>query len=120
MLQRLNPDLLAAQSFVGLSFEQPLYTSDIDALGVLRVLEAVREICPSARLYQASTSEMFGKVRETPQNERTPFYPRNASSQQSVQIDHANAPRREGNRSASCPGQGDRRTYYLNSTLRTL
>jgi GDPmannose 4,6-dehydratase len=78
-LVKLKPDEiynLAAQSFVGLSFEQPLYTSDIDALGVLRLLEAMREACPSARFYQASTSEMFGKVQETPQSENTPFYPR--------------------------------------------
>jgi GDPmannose 4,6-dehydratase len=67
---------LAAQSFVGLSFEVPIYTSEIDALGVLRLLEAMRDACPDARFYQASTSEMFGKVQETPQTERTPFYPR--------------------------------------------
>jgi len=79
VLNKLKPDEiynLAAQSFVGLSFERPLYTSDIDALGVLRLLEAMREVCPGARFYQASTSEMFGKVQETPQNEKTPFYPR--------------------------------------------
>ena len=78
-LQTVRPDEiynLAAQSFVGLSFEQPLYTSDIDALGVLRLLEAMREICPDARLYQASSSEMFGKAQAVPQNEATPFYPR--------------------------------------------
>jgi GDPmannose 4,6-dehydratase len=78
-LKKLRPDEiynLAAQSFVGLSFEQPLYTSDIDALGVLRLLEVMREVCPGARFYQASTSEMFGKAQETPQNEKTPFYPR--------------------------------------------
>jgi len=67
---------LAAQSFVGASFEQPLYTADVGAMGVTRVLEAVRMIDPSIRLYQASTSEMFGMVREMPQSERTPFYPR--------------------------------------------
>ena len=74
LLERLKPDEiynLAAQSFVGLSFEQPLYTSDVNALGVLRLLEAMRESCPAARFYQASTSEMFGKAQETPQNERT-------------------------------------------------
>ena len=79
VLNKLKPDEnynLAAQSFVGLSFEQPLYTSDIDALGVLRLLESMREVCPGARFYQASTSEMFGKAQETPQNEKTPFYPR--------------------------------------------
>ncbi|MCU0454055.1 MAG: GDP-mannose 4,6-dehydratase [Bacteroidetes bacterium] len=78
-LERVKPDEvynLAAQSFVGLSFEQPLLTSDIDGLGTLRVLESVREAGIPARIYQASTSEMFGKVRETPQNEQTPFHPR--------------------------------------------
>ena len=72
VLQKLKPDEiynLAAQSFVALSFEQPLYTCDVDAMGVLRLLEAVREACPETRLYQASTSEMFGKVQEVPQSE---------------------------------------------------
>jgi GDPmannose 4,6-dehydratase len=79
VLQTLKPDEiynLAAQSFVGLSFELPLYTADINALGALRFLEVMREVCPNARFYQASTSEMFGKAQETPQTERTPFYPR--------------------------------------------
>jgi len=67
---------LAAQSFVGASFELPVYTSDITALGPLRILEAIRKIDPSIRYYQASSSEMFGKVQEIPQNEKTPFYPR--------------------------------------------
>ncbi|GAB6079011.1 GDP-mannose 4,6-dehydratase [Hydrogenobaculum acidophilum] len=67
---------LAAQSFVGVSFEQPLLTTDIDAMGVLRLLEAIRDIKPDAKFYQASTSEMFGKVRAIPQNEDTPFHPR--------------------------------------------
>jgi len=67
---------LAAQSFVGTSFEQPLYTSDVDALGVTRVLECIRTVDKSIRFYQASSSEMFGKVREIPQSESTPFYPR--------------------------------------------
>jgi len=67
---------LAAQSFVGLSFEQPLYTSDVDGMGVLRMLEVVRTVNPAIRFYQASTSEMFGKVQAIPQNEDTPFYPR--------------------------------------------
>jgi GDPmannose 4,6-dehydratase len=78
-LERVKPDEiynLAAQSFVGLSFEVPVYTAEIDALGVLRLLEAMRTVCSEARFYQASTSEMFGKVQETPQTERTPFYPR--------------------------------------------
>jgi GDPmannose 4,6-dehydratase len=67
---------LAAQSFVGISFKQPILTADVDAMGVLRLLETIREIKPDTKFYQASTSEMFGKVRETPQNEMTPFYPR--------------------------------------------
>lgn len=67
---------LAAQSFVGTSWEQPLATADIDALGVANMLEAIRTIKPEARFYQASTSEMFGKVQEMPQTETTPFYPR--------------------------------------------
>ncbi len=67
---------LAAQSFVAASFEQPLYTSDVDALGVTRVLEAIRSVNPKIRFYQASTSEMFGLVQEVPQTEKTPFYPR--------------------------------------------
>jgi GDPmannose 4,6-dehydratase len=67
---------LAAQSFVGTSFDQPIYTGDVDALGVARLLEAVRTVNPQIRFYQASTSEMFGKVQAIPQTETTPFYPR--------------------------------------------
>lgn len=67
---------LAAQSFVGTSWEQPLATTQIDALGVTNMLEAVKTVKPSARFYQAATSEMFGKVQEMPQTEKTPFYPR--------------------------------------------
>jgi GDPmannose 4,6-dehydratase len=67
---------LAAQSFVGASFEQPVATANINAIGTLNLLEAIRENKPDTKFYQASTSEMFGKVQETPQNENTPFYPR--------------------------------------------
>jgi GDPmannose 4,6-dehydratase len=67
---------LAAQSFVQTSWTQPVLTGEFTALGVTRVLEAMRKAAPSARLYQASSSEMFGKVVETPQRESTPFYPR--------------------------------------------
>ena len=67
---------LAAQSFVPTSWNQPVLTGEFTALGVTRLLEAVRQIDPSIRFYQASSSEMFGKVREVPQNESTPFYPR--------------------------------------------
>jgi GDPmannose 4,6-dehydratase len=67
---------LAAMSFVPASWEQPILTGEFNAQGVTRVLEAVRQVDPSIRVYQASSSEMFGKVREVPQNELTPFYPR--------------------------------------------
>jgi len=67
---------LAAQSFVATSWEQAVLTGEFTALGVTRMLEAFREECPGARFYQASSSEMFGKVREIPQSETTPFYPR--------------------------------------------
>src|SRR5918997_1295968 len=67
---------LAAQSFVGLSFEQPVTTGEITGVGVVRLLEAIREANPAIRFYQASTSEMFGKAQTVPQNEKTPFYPR--------------------------------------------
>jgi GDPmannose 4,6-dehydratase len=67
---------LAAMSFVALSWVQPTLTADFTGVGVTRILEAMREACPEARFYQASSSEMFGKVREVPQNEATPLYPR--------------------------------------------
>ena len=67
---------LAAQSFVATSWEQPIITADIDAVGVTHLIEAIRIVKPSARFYQASTSEMFGLVQEMPQTEKTPFYPR--------------------------------------------
>ena len=67
---------LAAQSFVGTSWEQPIATAEIDAIGVTNMLEAIRTVKPDARFYQASTSEMFGLVQAIPQNETTPFYPR--------------------------------------------
>ena len=67
---------LASQSFVPTSWNQPVLTADVTGTGVTRMLEAIRKHKPDAKFYQASTSEMFGKVQETPQNERTPFYPR--------------------------------------------
>src|ERR671925_1959442 len=79
VLRACEPDEiynLAAMSFVAASWNQPSLTAEFTGLGVTRMLEAVREACPDTRFYQASSSEMFGKVRETPQNERTPFYPR--------------------------------------------
>jgi len=81
ILQAVQPDEiynLAAQSHVAVSFEEPEYTANSDALGTLRVLEAIRilGLQKKSRFYQASTSELFGKVQQTPQNESTPFYPR--------------------------------------------
>src|SRR5213075_1800944 len=67
---------LAAMSFVAVSWIQPTLTAEFTGVGVTRLLEAMREVCPEARFYQASSSEMFGKVREVPQNEQTAFYPR--------------------------------------------
>jgi len=79
MVMEVQPDEiynLAAQSFVGVSFEQPLATAHITGLGAAHLLEAIRIVNPKIRFYQASTSEMFGKVQEIPQKESTPFYPR--------------------------------------------
>ena len=78
-LLRSEPDEvynLAAQSFVPTSWEQPVLTAEFTAIGVSRLLEAIRAVCPKTKMYQASSSEMFGKVRQVPQNEDTPFYPR--------------------------------------------
>ncbi len=81
LIQKIQPDEiynLAAQSHVAVSFEQPEYTANIDGLGILRILEAVRLLgmIDKVRIYQASTSELYGKVQEIPQTEKTPFYPR--------------------------------------------
>lgn len=79
MLERVQPDEiynLAAQSHVKVSFEVPEYTADVDATGTLRLLDCIREAGIKTRFYQASTSELYGKVQEVPQSEKTPFYPR--------------------------------------------
>ncbi|MEX2162095.1 MAG: GDP-mannose 4,6-dehydratase [Anaerolineales bacterium] len=79
LLEKYEPDEiynLAAQSFVPTSWNQPVLTGEVTALGVTRILEAVRQVRPKTRYYQASSSEMFGKVQEVPQSEATPFYPR--------------------------------------------
>ncbi len=79
LLRQVKPDEvynLAAQSFVQTSFQQAVLTGDTTALGVTRILNAVKNSCPEARFYQASSSEMFGKVKEVPQTENTPFHPR--------------------------------------------
>ncbi len=83
VIEKYKPDEiynLAAQSFVATSFEQPVYTGLVDGLAVTYILEAIRRINPKIKLYQASTSEMFGKVQEVPQTEKTPFYPRSPYS----------------------------------------
>lgn len=79
LLEKIQPDEiynLAAQSFVGVSFEQPKTTAEITGIGALNILEAIRQVNPKIKYHQASTSEMFGKVQSIPQNEKTPFYPR--------------------------------------------
>lgn len=79
VIEKIKPDEiynLAAQSFVGTSFEQPVYTGLVDGMAITYMLEAIRNINPKIKFYQASTSEMFGKVQEIPQKESTPFYPR--------------------------------------------
>ena len=79
VIERVQPDELynlAAMSFVPASWDQPMLTGEFNSQGVTRVLDAIRTVNPAIRLYQASSSEMFGKVREVPQNELTPFYPR--------------------------------------------
>ncbi|MFC1961151.1 GDP-mannose 4,6-dehydratase, partial [Chloroflexota bacterium] len=78
-LEEAEPDEvynLAAQSFVQTSWRQSVFTGDVTALGVTRLLDAIRKVDPKIRFYQASSSEMFGKVQEVPQREETPFYPR--------------------------------------------
>lgn len=79
LLEKVEPDEiynLAAQSHVKVSFEIPEYTAEVDAIGTLRFLDAIRETGVKTKFYQASTSELFGKVQAVPQNEKTPFYPR--------------------------------------------
>lgn len=79
IINKWNPNEvynLAAQSFVGVSFKEPIHTSEVDGIGVLNILEVLRIYSPNTRFYQASTSEMFGKVNQIPQNENTPFNPR--------------------------------------------
>ena len=79
LIRTINPDEiynLAAQSHVGVSFEVPEYTADVSGIGTIRLLDAIKSFNPKIKFYQASTSELYGKVREIPQNEETPFYPR--------------------------------------------
>src|ERR1051325_5392900 len=79
VISKVKPDIifnLAAQSDVRAAYDIPLYTGDVTGLGFTRILEAARKHCPEAKIYQAGSSEMFGKVQTIPQNENTPFYPR--------------------------------------------
>jgi GDPmannose 4,6-dehydratase len=95
---------LAAMSFVAVSWIQPTLTAEFTGVGVTRMLEAVREACPEARFYQASSSEMFGKVRETPQTEATPFYPRSPYGVAKVYGHHITVNYRESYDLFACSG----------------
>ena len=77
MIEKLDPDEiynLGAQSHVKVSFEVPEYTAQVDAMGTIRLLDAIKDARIDTRFYQASTSELYGKIQETPQNEKTPFF----------------------------------------------
>ena len=95
---------LAAQSFVKTSFDQPILTSDITGIGVTRVLESIKTICPKARFYQASSSEMFGKVQTTPQDENTKFYPRSPYGTAKAYAHHMTVNYRESYNMFACSG----------------
>jgi len=108
-LQRVRPDFvfhLAAQSFVPTSWAQPVLTAEFDAVGVTRLLEAVRLVAPETRVYQASSSEMFGRVRETPQRETTPFYPRSPYGVAKVYAHYITVNYRESYRLFACSAMG--------------
>lgn len=95
---------LAAQSFVPTSWNQPVLTADVTGLGVTRILEAIRKHKPDAKFYQASSSEMFGKVQETPQTEKTPFYPRSPYGVSKVYAHWITVNYRESYRIFACSG----------------
>jgi GDPmannose 4,6-dehydratase len=95
---------LAAMSFVAVSWTQPTLTAEFTGVGVTRMLEAVRETCPDARFYQASSSEMFGKVRQVPQDESTPFYPRSPYGVAKVYGHHITVNYRESYGLFGCSG----------------
>jgi len=107
LLRIVRPDEiynLAAQSFVPTSWSQPVLTAEFDAVGVTRLLEAMRLAAPEARFYQASSSEMFGKVRETPQRETTPFHPRSPYGVAKVYGHHITVNYRESYDLYACSG----------------
>lgn len=107
ILEQYRPDEvynLAAMSFVPTSWQKPVLTAEFTALGVTRVLDALRQTCPRAKFYQASSSEMFGKVRETPQSESTPFYPRSPYGVAKVYGHHLTVNYRESYGLFACSG----------------
>jgi GDPmannose 4,6-dehydratase len=107
VLEQVGPDEvynLAALSFVPVSWQQPVQTAEVTALGVTRVLDALRRVCPQARFYQASSSEMFGKVSETPQRETTPFHPRSPYGVAKVYGHYATVNYRESYGLFACSG----------------
>ncbi len=107
VLKEVNPDEiynLAAQSFVGASFEQPIATGEVTGLGLTRLLDSVKIICPDSKFYQASTSEMYGKIQESPQNENTPFYPRSPYAAAKLYAHWLTLNYREGYNLFACSG----------------
>jgi GDPmannose 4,6-dehydratase len=107
ILEQIQPDEvynLAAMSFVPTSWQQPVLTAEFTAVGVTRILEGIRTACPNAKFYQASSSEMFGKVRETPQNETTPFHPRSPYGVAKVYGHHITVNYRESYNLFACSG----------------
>jgi GDPmannose 4,6-dehydratase len=107
ILEQTQPDEvynLAAMSFVPTSWQQPVLTAEFTAVGVTRILEGIRTACPRARFYQASSSEMFGKVRETPQSESTPFHPRSPYGVAKVYGHHITVNYRESYNLFACSG----------------
>src|SRR5262245_10257645 len=107
VLEQVQPDEiynLAAMSFVPASWQQPVLTAEFTAVGVTRLLDSMRQICPRARFYQASSSEMFGKVRETPQRETTPFHPRSPYGVAKVYGHHITVNYRESYGLFACSG----------------
>jgi GDPmannose 4,6-dehydratase len=107
ILEQTQPDEvynLAAMSFVPTSWQQPVLTAEFTAVGVTRILEGIRTACPKARFYQASSSEMFGKVRETPQSETTPFHPRSPYGVAKVYGHHITVNYRESYNLFACSG----------------
>jgi GDPmannose 4,6-dehydratase len=107
MIEAYQPDELynlAAQSFVGVSFEQPLLTADIDGIGAVRILEILRTVRPKCRFYQASTSEMYGKAAEIPQTEATRFHPRSPYGAAKVYAHYMTMNYREAHDMFACSG----------------